>query len=133
MIYHIPFLFHFFHLLYISLLFFYNLQYLYDDPIKGKEYINNQLVYEGEYFFHRKYNGKGYDEEGNIIYELIDGSGKVKEFNLLYCTLKFEGEYLNGQRNWKGKVYDKDGELEYEGEYLNGKKMEMERNINLEK
>ena len=47
--------------------------------------------------------------------------------------MKFEGEYLNGQRNGKGKEYDKDGELEYEGEYLNGKKMEMERNINLEK
>ena len=23
-------------------------EYLYDEPIKGKEYINNQLVYEGE-------------------------------------------------------------------------------------
>ena len=32
----------------------------------------------------------------------------------------FEGEYLNGKRNGKGKEYYKDGELMFEGEYLNG-------------
>ena len=34
----------------------------------------------------------------------------------------FEGEYLNGERNWKGKEYYNDGSLLFEGEYLNGKK-----------
>ena len=34
----------------------------------------------------------------------------------------FEGEYLNGQRNGKGKEYNKYGELIFEGEYLNNKK-----------
>ena len=33
----------------------------------------------------------------------------------------FEGEYLNGKRNGKGKRYDIDGFLIYESEYLNGK------------
>ena len=35
----------------------------------------------------------------------------------------FEGEYLNGERNGKGKKYDWYGELEFEGEYLNGNKI----------
>ena len=35
--------------------------------------------------------------------------------------LKFEGEYLNGKRNGKGKEYN-DGKLEFEGEYLNGER-----------
>ena len=35
----------------------------------------------------------------------------------------FEGEYLNGERNGKGKEYDYDnGKLEFEGEYLNGER-----------
>ena len=38
--------------------------------------------------------------------------------------LCFEGEYLNGLRNGKGKEYDKNGILEFEGEYINGKKLE---------
>ena len=29
----------------------------------------------------KKWNGKGYDENGNVIYELINGNGKVKEYN----------------------------------------------------
>ena len=36
--------------------------------------------------------------------------------------LMFEGEYLNGKRNGKGKEYDYNGKLEFEGEYLNGKR-----------
>ena len=53
--------------------------YLYDFKLKGKSYINNKLEYEGEYLYGKKWNGKGYDEHGNIVYELIKGSGKVKE------------------------------------------------------
>ena len=34
----------------------------------------------------------------------------------------FEGEYLNGKRNGKGKEYNDNGELIFEGEYLNGKR-----------
>ena len=46
------------------------------------------------------------------------------DFNFLRprFRLLFEGEYLNGQKNGKGKEYNYDGELIFEGEYLNGKK-----------
>ena len=77
------------------------------------------MEYEGEYLYDRKWNGKGYDELGNIIYELKNGNGKVKEYFL--GKLEFEGEYLNGKRNGKGKEYDYVGNLRYEGEYLNAK------------
>ena len=35
--------------------------------------------------------------------------------------LIFEGEYLNGKRNGKGKEYNNIGKIIFEGEYLNGK------------
>ena len=62
---------------------------------KGKEFVKERLEFEGEYLFNKKWNGKGYDEEGNIIYELKNGNGKVKEYDD-YGHLEFEGEYLNG-------------------------------------
>ena len=95
-------------------------EYLYNHKRKGKEYINKKLEYEGEYLFDKKWNGKGYDGNGNILYELKDGNGKVKEYDY-YGELEYEGEYLNGKKNGKGKEYNK-GVLEYEGEYLNGLK-----------
>ena len=101
-----------------------------------------QLEYEGEYLYDKKWNGKGYDENGNIIYELINGTGKVKEYdengNIIYelnkendnvkgynflGELEFEGEYLNGKRCGKGKEYYDNGKLKFEGEYLNGNKI----------
>ena len=63
-------------------------EYLYGKRLKGKEYVNERLEYEGEYIIN-KYNGKGYDEDGNIIYELINGNGKVKEYE--DDKLKYEG------------------------------------------
>ena len=77
------------------------------------------MEYEGEFLYDRKWNGKGYDENGNIIYELVNGNGKVKEYD--NNILIFEGEYLNGKKNGKGKKYYEDGTLYYEGEYLNDK------------
>ena len=76
------------------------------------------MEYEGEFLFDKKWNGKGYDEKHNIIYELINGTGQVKEYynNVLY----FDGQYLNGRRNGNGKEYNTKGELIYEGEYING-------------
>ena len=38
--------------------------------------------------------------------------------------LEFEGEYLNGIRNGKGKEYYDDRKLMFEVEYLNGKRNE---------
>jgi len=93
---------------------------LYGDRLKGKDYYRGgKLEFEGEYLFNNKWNGKGYDENDNIIYDLKNGNSNVKEY--YYCKLEFVGEYLNGKRNGKGKEYDcYDGKLIFEGEYLNG-------------
>ena len=58
---------------------------------------------------------------------LINGNGNIKEY--LYGELEYDGEYLNGERNGKGKEYYSNGKLKFEGEYINGKKMEKEKNI----
>ena len=60
------------------------------------------MEYEGEYLYNKKWNGKGYDEKGNLIYELNNGKGNVKEYDH-EDKLEFEGEYLNGKKNGKGK------------------------------
>ena len=69
------------------------------------------------------------DCRGITIYELINGTGKGKEYandgNLI-----FEGEYLNGQRNGKGKEYDKHGNLRFEGEYLYNQKRKGKEYVN---
>ena len=96
-------------------------EYLYGHKLRGKFYVDDKLEYEVEYLYNKKYNGKGYDENGNTIYELNNGTGKVKEYNN-YGYLIFEGEYLNRKRNGKVKVYDDNGKLRFEGEYLNGER-----------
>ena len=71
-------------------------------------------------------NGKEFIIYRNIL--IFDGeylkgirNGKGKEYNL-DGKLIFEGEYLNGIRNGKGKEYYYDGKLLFEGEYLKGKR-----------
>ena len=56
-------------------------RYLYFFILNGKEYIKGRLEYEGDYLYNRKWKGKGYDENGNIIYILNNGNGKVKEYD----------------------------------------------------
>ena len=84
-----------------------------------------------------------------MLYELINGKGKVKEYDgVIDEKLQFEGEYLNVLK-WNGKgynycknviyelnngnglitEYDNYGKLIFEGKYLNRKKMEKEKNI----
>ena len=94
-------------------------EYLYDHKVKGRGFVKSKLEYEGEYLYDKKWNGKGYDEKRNIIYKLINGNGKVKEYNE-NGELIFEGEYLNGKENGWGKRYYS-GELVEEGKYENGK------------
>ena len=90
---------------------------------KGKEYDDNgYLIFEGEYLKGRKWNGKGYDIHNNIINEIKDGKGYIKNYSIKDIHLEFEGEYLNGEINGKGKEYDNLGNIIYEGEYLNGKR-----------
>ena len=95
--------------------------YLYNYRLRGKLYIKGKLEYEGDYLYDQKCNGKGYDENGNIIYELNNGNGKVKEYNY-NGNILFDGEYLNGKKNGKGKEYDDHGIIYFYGEYLNGQK-----------
>ena len=125
---------------------------------KGKEYFDNKLLFEGEYlngkrngkgieyntehkckefegqyYNGKEWNGKGYNPNNGIIYELKNGKGIKKKY--IWETgdpgddwyvekdiLIFEGEYLNGEKNGKGKEYDFDGKLKFEGEYVNNRK-----------
>ena len=50
--------------------------------------------------------------------------GRLYQGILSKGQLKFEGEYLNGERNGKGNEYYYDGKLIFEGEYLNGERKE---------
>ena len=56
-----------------------------------------------------------------IIYEK-DQKNIGREFDSYTNEILFKGEYLNGERNGKGKEYYEDGKLKFEGEYLNGKR-----------
>ena len=79
-------------------------------------------MFEGEYKNDLKWDGKGYDSSDNLVYELNNGKGMVKEYDKS-GKLIFDGEYLNGKRHGKGKEYNCNfGNLKFEGQYLNGKR-----------
>ena len=64
---------------------------------KGKEsYFSYKIKFEGIYLFRLKYEGKGYDINGKIIYELEDGKGYEKELDN-FGSIIFEGDYPNGK------------------------------------
>ena len=71
--------------------------------IKGKEYFNGKLIFEGEYK-NEKRNGKG------------------KEYDYYTKKIIFDGEYIDNKRNGIGKEYDKNGVLRFKGEFKEGKK-----------
>ena len=88
---------------------------------KGKEYYyDGTLIFEGEYLNGKEWNGKKYNINNEIIYEIKNGKGLIKEYD--HGKLIFEGEYLNGEKNGKGREYYNNGKLYFEGEYLKGKK-----------
>ena len=71
--------------------------------VKGKKYLDEKLIYEGEYL----------DVEQN---------GKGKEYGI-NGEIFFQREFLNGKKwNGKGKEYDNFGMLKFEDIYLNGKR-----------
>ena len=76
------------------------------------------LIFEGEFINDKRWNGRGYDISNNAVYDLENGNGKTIEYE--NGEVLFEGEYINGEINGKGKEYYEDGKLKYEGEYLNG-------------
>jgi len=51
---------------------------------KGKEYYQNgKLKFEGEYLNGKKWNGNGYDINGNIEFEIKDGKGSIKDIFIM--------------------------------------------------
>ena len=105
-------------------------EYINNKKINGREYSSGNIVFKGQFFNNKQYNGEGYDKNGNIIYEIINGNGKGKEYND-YGNLIFEGEYLDGERNGNGKEYNENGILIFEGDYLNGKRKEKKNKKNI--
>ena len=89
------------------------------EKLRGNYYYKEKLEYKGEFLYNKKWNGKDFDANGNIIYELKNGNGKVKKYND-YSDIFVEGEYLNGKRHGKAKIYRNNDILLFEGEYLNG-------------
>ena len=87
---------------------------------KGKLYYSGKLIFEGNFLNKNKFDGIGYDLNQNKLYELKDGKGYIKEYDC-FGILEYEGEYLNGMRNGKGKIYNQYKEVIFEGEFLNGR------------
>ena len=88
---------------------------------KGKEYFPfDDLRFEGIFINDKIWSGKVYSPDENKIYELKNGKGLIVEYTD-EKSLIYKGEYLNGERNGKGKEYYC-GKLIFEGEYLNGKR-----------
>ena len=93
---------------------------------EGKEYNEEgNLKFEGEYLNGKRWNGKGFDGNNKIVYELKNGNGIIKEYeyNSLYrgyedrgYIIVFEGLYLKGEKNGMGKEYYKNGRLKFEGD-----------------
>ena len=81
-------------------------------------YSDGKVLTKGEFLNDNEWNTKEYDKNGKIKKEIKNGKGILNEYNENY-QLIFEGEYLNGLKNGKGKKYS-DGKLIFEGEYLNG-------------
>ena len=96
--------------------------------------IINYKHYSGRYIIYITNNyGKEYDGYNNDLLfegEYLNGkrNGKGKEYDY-DGKLRFKGEYLNGKRHGKGKEYSLEGKVSFDGEYLNGKKMEKEKDI----
>ena len=82
-------------------------------------YHNGKLKFEGEYLNGNKLNGKGYNINGNVEYEINDGKGKIKLYNS-EDEILFEGEYINGKLNGKGRINYFENELIFEGEFMKG-------------
>ena len=89
---------------------------------KGKEYNElGKVIFEGDYLFGKKWNGNGYDLDNNILYEIKNGKGYIREY-YTNGNLKFEGEYSNGEKNGKCREYNIYKNLIFEGQYFYGKK-----------
>ena len=80
----------------------------------------------GKYLNGIRWVGKGYNKIVNIDFEIKEGNGKGKVY-YDNDNLKFEGEYLSGQRNGKGKEVYYNDMLKFKGEYFYGNKWSGQR------
>jgi len=85
-----------------------------------KYYRDGKLAFEGEVLEKIIRNGKGFDKNGNVEFEINNGKGYIKQYDD-NDKLEYEGYYVNGQRNGKGKYYYENGKIQYEGEFKNDK------------
>ena len=70
---------------------------------KAIEYYDNGTIqFELEYLNRKRWNGIGYNYFGEKIFEIKNGKGKSKLYNFK-GKLLFEGEFIKGQKNGKGK------------------------------
>ena len=72
---------------------------------KGIEYdTNGNIEFQGEYLNGKRWNGKGYNYEGEESYIINYGNsnGKIIEYHI-DGRKKYEGEYINGKKKWKRK------------------------------
>ena len=79
---------------------------------KGKLYNNKgELIFEGEFYENKKMNGHGkeYLNQDNDD-ENTDNNNLIKIY---------EGEYHNGKKNGKGKIFNAKGQIFSEGIFLN--------------
>ena len=87
----------------------------------------NYKIFSGKYLIFETIGiGKIYNAYKDTLLfegEYLNGkkNGKGKEYSD-FASLIFEGEYLNGKRHGKGREFNNDGNIIFEGEYLNGKK-----------
>ena len=107
-------------------------EYIKGKRIKGKEYYDlNELSLEKLPLYKIKIFPKDLETEYFSLEDLLKNIKLEIFFNHFIKNedekgkkdrLKYEGEYLNGERNGKGKEYYSNGQLKFEGEYLNGKR-----------
>ena len=57
-------------------------------------------MFEGQYYDGKRWSGQGYNIYGKKDFEIKDGIGYGKEY-WDNSRLRFEGEYINGERNGK--------------------------------
>ena len=70
-------------------------------------------MFEGFYIDNRKVFGKQYNFNGQIICEINNTYGQLKEYND-YGKLIFKEQYLNLERNGYGEEYNGYGEMDME-------------------
>ena len=75
---------------------------------------NNGSWYTRKYCLFVINNSEYFEYEGEFVKGIKNGKGK--EYNI-FKDLIFEGEYINGKRYGKGKEYYLNGDIEFEGEY----------------